>query len=87
MEMDKVPKFIIKKLIELHHQSGNAENRFKPSKQIRFKISMLQLDLCDYSDAYIVVKGTITVADPNNDEHDKKLVLKYNAPFISCITT
>ena len=34
---------------------------------------MLQPDLCDYSDACIVVKGTITVENPNNDEYDKEL--------------
>ena len=53
---DNLPRFITKKWIEIHDQSGNAEYRYKPSKQIRFKTSMLQPDLCDYSDAYIVLK-------------------------------
>ena len=48
---------------------------------------MLQSDLCDYSDAYIVVKGTITVTDPNDANYDKKLAFKNNAPFISSILT
>ena len=39
-----------------------------------------------FSDAYIVVKGTITVANPNNSAYDKKLAFKNNAPFISCIS-
>ena len=43
-------------------------------------------DLCDCSDAYIFVKGTITVTDPNNNAHDKKLAFKNNGPFISCIS-
>ena len=47
---------------------------------------MSQSDLCDYSDAYIVVTGTINVTDPNNNAYDKKLAFKKNAPFISCIT-
>ena len=47
---------------------------------------MLRSDLCDYCDTYIVVKGKITVADPNNDTYDKKLALKNNAPFTSCIS-
>ena len=47
---------------------------------------MLQLDLCNYSDVYIVVRGTITILDPNNDAYDKKLAFKNNAPFISCIS-
>ena len=38
---DNVPTFITKKWIELHDQSGNAEDRYQPSKQIRFKTSML----------------------------------------------
>ena len=46
---------------------------------------MLRSDLCDYSDAYIVVKGTITVTDPYNDVYDKQLTLKNNTPFIFCI--
>ena len=54
---DKVPRFITKKWMKVHDQSGTAEDRYKPSKQIRFKTSMLRSDLCDYSDAYIVVKG------------------------------
>ena len=46
---------------------------------------MLRSDLCDYSDAYIVVKGRITVTDPNNANYNKKLALKNNAPFVSCV--
>ena len=46
---------------------------------------MLRSDLCDYSDAYIVVKGTITVTDPNSANYDEKLAFKINAPFTSCI--
>ena len=38
-----------------------------------------------YSDAYIVVKGMITVTDPNDVSYDKKLALKNNASFTSCI--
>ena len=38
---DKVPRFITKKWIDVHDQSGNAEDRQNPSKQIRFKTSLL----------------------------------------------
>ena len=34
---DKVPRFITKKWIEVHDQSGSTEDRYKPSNQIRFK--------------------------------------------------
>ena len=46
---------------------------------------MLRSDLCDFSDAYIVVKGAITVTNPDNNAYDKKLAFKINAPFVSCI--
>ena len=50
---------------------------------------MIQSDLYDSSDAYIVFKGTITVTDPNNNANnacDKELAFKNNASFTSCIS-
>ena len=47
---------------------------------------MLRSDLCNYSDAYIVVKGTITVLRPNTAKKTKVLHLKKNVAFISCIS-
>ena len=47
---------------------------------------MLRCGLCNYSDAYIVVEGVITVLSGNNDAYDKKLAFKNNAPFIGCIS-
>ena len=83
-EHDEVPGFITKKWIEVQSQSGNTYNTSKP---IRFKTSMLRSDLCDYSDAYVWVKGKITVTNPNdNANFNKELALKNNAPFISCIS-
>ena len=58
---NNVPRFVTKKWIDVHDQSGCAEDRYKPSKQIRFKTSTLRSDLCDFSDAYIAVKGTIVI--------------------------
>ena len=85
--LDEVPRFITKKWVEVHDQSGSAEDRYKPSKQIRFKTSMLRSDLCDFSDAYIVVKATITVTGINNrSRKNRPLAFKNNAPFISCIS-
>ena len=46
---------------------------------------MLQSSLCNYRDAYVALKGTINVTDPNNNASDKKLVFKNDGPFISCI--
>ena len=63
--IDEIPKFVTKKWVEVHDQSGSAYDRYKPNKQIRFKKSMLRSDLCGYSDAYIVVKGDITLTKTN----------------------
>ena len=81
---DNVPKFIAKKWIEVHDQSNKIYNT---SKQITFKTPILQSDLCDYCDAYIVFKGTITVRRANiRDRKNRSLAFKNNAPFISCIS-
>ena len=44
-------------------------------------------DLCDYSDVYILVNGTILVNGLNpRDRQNRPVILKNNTPFISCIT-
>ena len=53
-----LPRFVTKKWIEVYDQS---EGNYNVNKEIRIKTSMLRSDLCDFSDAYIVVKGNITV--------------------------
>ena len=63
---DDVPRSITKKWVEVHDQLGNAEDRYNPSKQIRFKTSVLRSHLCDFSDAYFIVKETITVTRGSN---------------------
>ena len=54
---------------------------------------MLKSSLCDYSDAYILAKGTITIAGAGADEaarqadeRDKGVVFKNCAPFTNCIS-
>ena len=48
---------------------------------------MLRSDLCHFSDAYIVVKGDITLEGDNDaNKRNKNLVFKNNALFISCIS-
>ena len=71
-----MPKFVTKKWIEVYDQS---------EKKTSSKTSMLRSDLCDLSGAYIVVKGTITVTNPNNAKRNKSVAFKNNAPFINCI--
>ena len=64
------PKFVTKKWIEVHDQSGRNYN---VNKEIRIKTSMPRSDLCDYSDAYIVGKGDITV---DQKKHLLLMILK-----------
>ena len=82
---DNVPRFITKKWIEVHDQSGETYN---PNEQIRFKTSMLRSGLCYFRDAYIVVKGIVTVSadERDRDEMNRQNILNNNAPFISCIS-
>ena len=78
-----MPGFVTKKWIEVYDQS---EKHCSPNREIRIKTSMLRSDLCDYSNVYIVVKGDITVTNPDNTERNKAVVFKNNAPFINCIS-
>ena len=57
-----LPKFVTKKWIEVYDQSEGNDD---VNEEIRIKTSMLRSDLCDYSNPYIVVKGTITIVRPN----------------------
>ena len=47
---------------------------------------MLRSDLCNFSDVYIVVKGIITVINPDNAKRNKAVAFKNNATFINCIS-
>ena len=66
----------------LKFRKGN----YNVNKKIRIKTSMLRSDLCDFNDAYIVVKGAITVTEPDNAKTNKATAFKNNAPFINCIS-
>ena len=63
------------------------------SNDIRFETTMLRSSLCDYANAYILVKGTITIAGGGNDdaikpadERGKGVTFKNCAPFTKCIS-
>ena len=81
-------KFRTRNWVEINDESRGAYN---VNSQIKFKTTMLKSSLCDYSDAYILVKETISVnntaaagAAVNND--DKKVIFKNCAPFTNCIS-
>ena len=81
-------KFKTRNWVEINDESRGAYN---VNSQIKFKTTMLKSSLCDYSDAYIIVKGTISVnntaaegAAVNNT--NKKVIFKNCAPFTNCIS-
>ena len=83
-------KFRTRNWFEINDESRGACN---VNSQIKFKAAMLKSSLCDYSDAYILVKGTITiikrgadVAARHADERDKGVSFKNCAPFNNCIS-
>ena len=89
-ESEVLSKFVTREYVRVN----SLLNTYNENKSIRFKTPMLRSNLCDYSDAYILVKGTITVTapgvnnNPNNirDKRNRPLILKNNAPFFSFIT-
>ena len=81
-------KFRTKNLVEISDESRGAYN---VNSQIKFKTTMLKSSLCDYSDAYILVKGTISVnntaaADAAVNNTNKKVIFKNCAPFTNCVS-
>ena len=82
---DEVPRFVTKKWIEINPQSTKD---FKTSKEIKFKTSMLRSDLCDYSEAYVWVKGNVGAKDTTSYSNTTQnlFVFKNNAPFLSCVS-
>ena len=85
---DQPSKFGTKNWIEINDDIRGA---YSPNKQIRFKTAMLRSSLCDFSDAYILVKGNITVnntagAGAAANNANKKVIFKNCAPFTNCIS-
>ena len=79
-----LPILVTKKWIEVYDQS---EKKYNTNKEIKIKAPMLRSDLCDFSDAHIVVKGDITLeVDNDANKRDRNLTFKNNSPFINCIS-
>ena len=83
-------KFRTKNWVEMNDESRGTYN---VNSQIKFKATILKSSLCDYSDAYILVKGEITItgrgadaAARQADERDKGVTFKNCAPFTNCIS-
>ena len=87
--LNQPSKFRTKNWVEIN--DNMRRGAYSPNKQIKFKTSMLRSSLCDYSDAYILFKGSITVnntaaADANANNTNKKVIFKICAPFTNCIS-
>ena len=75
-------KFKTKSWVEINDESRGAYN---VNSQIKFKTTTLKSSLCDYSDAYILVNGAVTVnntsaADSDANNTNKKVIFKNCAP-------
>ena len=82
-------KFRTRNWVEINDESRGTYT----SNDIKFKTTMLRSNLCDYADAYILVKGTITIARAGDndaakrlDERNKGVIFKNCVPFTKCIS-
>ena len=82
-------KFRTRNWVEINDESRGTYT----SNDIKFKTTMLRSNLCDYADAYILVKGTITITGAGDDaaarradERNKSLIFKNCASFTKCIS-
>ena len=88
--LNQPSKFKTKNWVEVNDESRGTYN---VNSQIKFKSAMLKSSLCDYSDAYIIFKGIITVNNtaaapapaPANNTNEK-VIFKSCAPFTLCIS-
>ena len=81
-------KFRTKIWVEIN---GESRRTYNINSEIKFETKMLKSSLCEHSDAYILVKGTLTVpntaaADADTNNTNKRLIFKGCAPFINCIS-
>ena len=84
----QLSKFRTRNFVEI---DDDVRGEQSPNKQIRFKTAMLRSSLCDYNDAYTLVKRNIIVdnnagAGDAANNIDKKVIFKNCAPFTTCIS-
>ena len=86
---NKPSKFRTRNWVEINDESRGTYT----SNDIKFKTTMLRSNLCDYADAYILVKGTITITGAGDDvdarrldERNKGIIFKICAPFTKCLS-
>ena len=76
-------KFATRKWYVINNQNitdyGDGDEN---STTIKFETKVIKSNLCDYSDAYILVTGDITV---RNGSENRKIAFKNCAPFTKCV--
>ena len=85
---NKISKFRTKNWVEINDESKGT---YDVGSEIKFETAILKSSLCDYSDAYVGVRGTITVnntaaADADASNTNRKVIFKNCAPFTNCIS-
>ena len=85
---NKPSKFRTRNWVEMN---GNIRGAYSPNKQITIKTAMLRSSLCDYDDAYVLVKVNITVnstaaASTAANNAGEKVIFKNCAPFTNCVS-
>ena len=86
-ESNQPSKFKTRNWVEINDESRETYN------DIKFKTKMLRSNLCDHADAYILVKGTITITGAGDDdaakwldEGNKDVIFENCAPFTQYIS-
>ena len=86
---DQPSKFRTKNWVNINDDSRETYNT---NSQMEFKTTMLKSSLCDYSDVYILLKGTMNVAgaeataEARQNDRNKQAIFKNYAPFTDCVT-
>ena len=88
-ESNQPSKFRTRNWVEINDESRGTYT----SNDIKFKTTMLRSNLCDYADAYILVKRNITITGAGDDdtakrldERNKGVIFKNCAPLTKCIS-
>ena len=83
-------KFRTRNWVEINDESKRI---IQSGSDMNFKTTMLRSNLCDYANAYILVKGTITITGAGDndatkrlDQRNKGVIFKSCAPFTKCIS-
>ena len=86
--LNQPSKFRTRNWIEINDESRGTYN---VNSKTKFKTTMLKSSLCDSGDAYILVKGTISVNNTAGagvavNNTNKNVIFKNCAPFANCIS-